>query len=418
MSKREVVIDQRVIRRFVVADRVVRGALRRKEAAKMLKVSVRQLQRIVKRYREQGAFGPASRRYGRTPGNKIPAQVRRDVMALVRKRCHDFLPGPAAEYLVEEHGCQASAETVRQWMIADGLWKPRPRRAKRKHLPRARRKFWGELIQIDGSLHDWFEGRAPICTLLVFVDDATSAGTALRFAPAETTRAYMETLAEHLEEHGRPVALYSDKHSVFRVNLPGREGEPAQFTRALKTLDIASIHANTPQAKGRVERIIQTLQNRLVKTMRLKGISSIEEANAWLPDYAAKYNKRCAKTPEVPGNAHRSVPYDPETPALILCPHHERALSRDLTFQLHHRQYQVQTPGKGYGLRGAKVAVFEGWDGNVTVMYRSKVRPVRLLAEGEPPIPLDDRKSLHLRVDQAKAEQAKRPRWKPAPDHP
>lgn len=142
-----------------------------------------------------------------------------------------------------------------------------------------RRPSYGELIQIDGSPHDWFENRGPRCTLIVFIDDATSALMALRFVPAETTRAYMETLRGYLNDHGVPLALYSDRHSIFRVNNPEREGELTQFTRAIKTLGIEPIHANSPQAKGRVERANQTLQDRLVKEMRLQNISDIETAN-------------------------------------------------------------------------------------------------------------------------------------------
>lgn len=143
------------------------------------------------------------------------------------------------------------------------------------------------MIQLDGSPHDWFEGRAPECTLIVFIDDATSQLMALRFASAETTQVYMETLQHYCQQHGRPVALYSDKHSIFRVNHPDKEGEITQFTRAIKE----PIHANTPQAKGRVERANQTLQDRLVKEMRLQGIDNIDDANTFLPRFIEDYNQ-------------------------------------------------------------------------------------------------------------------------------
>ena len=174
-------------------------------------------------------------------------------MELVRKRYADFPPTLAHEKLTERHGYRLSVETLRGWLIEAGLWKLRV------HPPRERRSCVGELVQIDGSRHDWFEGRAERCSLLAFVDDATSRLLALRFWEAETTQAYMQTLREYLQQHGRPVALYSDKHSIFRVNRPDQEGEWTQFTRALKTLNIEPIHAHTPQAKGRVERAFQTL---------------------------------------------------------------------------------------------------------------------------------------------------------------
>ncbi|EED5060701.1 ISNCY family transposase, partial [Salmonella enterica subsp. enterica serovar Enteritidis] len=157
-------------------------------------------------------------------------------------------------------------------------WREKRRKTARIHQRRQRRPCYGELIQIDGSPHHWFEDRGPRCTLIVFIDDATSALMGLRFAPAETTQAYMETLGKYVTQHGIPLALYSDKHSIFRVNNPDREGELTQFTRAIKTLGIEPIHANTPQAKGRVERANQTLQDRLVKELRLQNISDIASA--------------------------------------------------------------------------------------------------------------------------------------------
>ena len=162
-------------------------------------------------------------------------------------------------------------EALGKWMAEDGLWRPKRRREARVHQSRPRRARVGELVQVDGSPHDWFEGRGPRCSLIVFIDDATSRLLALRFFRSETTQACMETLRNHLAEHGRPVALYSDRHSVFRVNRKDGEDAPTQFTRALKTLDIEPVHASTPQAKGRN----LTLQDRLVKEMRLRGIDGI-----------------------------------------------------------------------------------------------------------------------------------------------
>jgi hypothetical protein len=254
--------------------------------------------------------------------------------------------------------------------------------------------------------------------LIVFIDDATSELMALRFVPAETTQAYMETLRAYLEQHGRPVAIYSDKHSIFRVNHPDREGELTQFTRALKTLDIKPIHANTPQAKGRVERANQTLQDRLVKELRLAGISDIEAANAFLPAFMQDYNRRFAKSPQNPADAHRPVLHSPEELDLILSLHATRKLSKNLTFQFKNREYQLTGQGKGYRLRGAQVTLCEAFDGTVTVLHKGRSLAYRVLSEGEPPIPLDDEKSLHQTVDNAKARQQAAPTRKPAPDHP
>ena len=168
----------------------------------------------------------------------------------MRERYADFGPTLAGEKLAELHDHHLCAETLRRWLIADGLWRPKRRRQARIHPRRPRRRGLGELVQIDGSPHDWFEGRAEPGTLIVFIDDATSRLLALRFVSAETPRAYMETLASYLTRHGRPVALYSDRHSIFRVNHPECDGALTQFSRALKTLDIAAIHANSPTGEG------------------------------------------------------------------------------------------------------------------------------------------------------------------------
>ena len=285
MTEETIAMTQKAIDRLSVIQQVVNRQLRQREAAVQLGLSIRQVKRLVARFRQEGPPGLVSRHLGRRPGNALSKAVRQEIMGLVHERYADFGPTLACEKLVEQHGYRLSVETLRQWMIAEGLWKPKKRKAARIHQRRPRRPCPGELVQIDGSPHDWFEGRGPCCTLIVFIDDATSKLMALHFVPAETTWAYLQTLRVYLAKYGRPVALYSDKHSIFRVNYPEREGELTQFTRALKTLDIEPIHANTPQAKGRVERANQTLQDRLVKELRLAGISDIEAANAFLPTF-------------------------------------------------------------------------------------------------------------------------------------
>ncbi|HHH39046.1 MAG TPA: ISNCY family transposase [Sedimenticola sp.] len=411
-------MTQKAVDRLEVIQRVVSRQLRQKEAARQLGLSVRQVKRLVARFKGEGAAGLVSRHLGRRPGNALSDAVRREVLGLVRTHYADFGPTLACEKLAACHGHKLSAETLRQWMIAEGLWKPKVRKSARIHQRRPRRPCRGELVQIDGSPHDWFEGRGPRCTLIVFIDDATSELMALHFAPAETTQAYMETLRGYLARHGRPVAFYSDKHSIFRVNNPDHEGELTQFTRALKTLDIEPIHANTPQAKGRVERANQTLQDRLVKELRLAGIFDIDSANAFLPGFLNDYNQRFAVPPQNPTDAHRPVLHDPQELDLIFSLHAHRKLSKNLTLQYKNREYQLTGQGKGYRLRGAQVTVCEAFDGSVTLLYKGHSLPYQILNEGEPPIPLDDEKSLHATVEQAKTVQCNRRTHKPAPDHP
>ena len=191
-----------------------------------------------------------------------------------------------------------------------------------------------------------------------------------------------------------------------------------QFSRALRTLDIAAIHAGSPQAKGRVERANQTLQDRLVKEMRLRGIGDMAAGNAYLAEFMADFNRRFAVAPRNPADAHRAVLHDAAELDLILCEHHARKLTKNLTVGFQSREYQVMGRGKGYRLRGAAVTVCKAFDGSVTVLRDGRELPVRLLAAGEEAAPVEDEKSVRPRVDRAKAEQQSRPTWKPAPDHP
>ena len=294
--------------RVAVIMAVVEKRLTQREAAARLGLSVRQVKRLAKRYRAQGAAGMASARRGAPSNRAFGEEVRLEALSLVRERYPDFGPKFAAEKLLERHGLALSRETLRKWMAEEGLWRPKGRRRMRVHQSRPRRARVGELVQVDGSPHDWFEGRGPRCTLIVFIDDATSRLLALRFVAAETTEAYMETLRGHLAEHGRPVALYSDRYSVFRVNRKDGGDAPTQFTRALLTLDIEPIHAGTPQAKGRVERANLTLQDRLVKELRLRGVDGMEAANAYLPEFVAEHNRRCGGAAGGGGRAPAGAP--------------------------------------------------------------------------------------------------------------
>lgn len=418
MTEGAITMSHREIDRVSIIQSLYARRLKQAEAAVQLGISIRQVKRLLRRYREQGAQGLVSRHRGRRANNALAEDVRAHALSLLREHYHDFGPTLAWEKLTETHGLHFSVETLRQWMVAEGLWAAKSRKTARIHPRRPRRPCRGELVQIDGSPHDWFEGRAPRCTLIVFIDDATSTLLALRLAPAETTQAYMETLRDYLDAHGRPVALYSDKHSIFRVNHKAHDGELTQFSRALKTLDIQPIHANSPQAKGRVERANQTLQDRLVKELRLNNISDMASANAFLPAFMADFNARFAVEAQSAQNAHRPLLHTQDELNLILCLHHTRTLSKNLAFQFRNQEYQVQRQGQGYRLRGAQVTVCEPFEGEPTVMHQGAIMPCRRLAEGEPPIPLDDEKSIHHTLEQAKRSQTARTNYKPAPDHP
>jgi transposase len=276
--------------RVEVMGRLQEKRMTQKEAAKILGVSERQVKRLWKRYREKGASGLVSRRRGRPSNNRMTAETEQAAVDWLHSRYADFGPTLACEKLVEKHGLKLSVGSVRKIMIEEGLWKPKKACKVVAHQMRERRACFGELVQVDGSPHDWFEGRAAECTLLVFIDDATGKLGQLLFVESESFFSYCRATEGYLTRHGKPGAFYSDKHGVFRVNQPsaGPSDALTQFGRAMQELDIQIICANTPQAKGRVERANQTLQDRLPKELRLRGISDWQAGNAFLPEYMDK----------------------------------------------------------------------------------------------------------------------------------
>jgi hypothetical protein len=306
------------------------------------------------------------------PSNRyIAVSVREHFMDIVQAHYCDFGPRLAHEYLRREHGFTYSIETLRGWMQAAGVWQAKQRRAKRVHSPRPRRARVGELVQIDGSHHDWFEGRAPKCCLIAFIDDASGQVLAARLSQQETTQDYLRLLREYVQAHGVPAALYSDRHGIFTKHDP-EDAAPTQFERALLQLDIEGICAHTPQAKGRVERLFQTLQDRMVKAMRLQGIGTIAQANAWLAGYLEEHNARFAVAPAHEHDAHRPWTDSAGQLARICALHHQRHLSNQLSCQFEGDILQIE-PGQPHAPRGkAIVDIAEYADGSLELLYRGR----------------------------------------------
>lgn len=417
MSKGDITMSQKESNRIAVIDKVSQKLITARQGGLQLKLSERQIKRLVKKYRTNGPKGLISEKRGKPSNNRLSISLKNNCLELVRKLYSDFGPTLATEKLEELHDLKVSRESLRQWMIAEDLWNPKRGKIK-VHQTRDRRACYGDLIQVDGSPHDWFEGRGPKCSLLVWIDDATSTLMGLRFEPSETTFGYLDMLRDYIDHHGIPVSIYSDKHSIFRQNHNDGEGEETQFTKALRQLEIEPIHANTPQAKGRVERVNQTLQDRLVKELRLKGISSIEAANAYLPEYVEKHNKRFAKPPKSPENAHRQTIHTARELDLMCAVASERVLSKNLTISFKNSEYQLQEKHHQRRLRGRKVKVIERSNGEITLLLDNAELCYQLQAKGVPPIPLDDEKTLEERVNTAKKLQAAQKKWKPAADHP
>jgi len=387
-------------RGFLVRQAVA-GHVSQREASERLGIGVRQFKRLVQAWRRDGDAGLVSRQRGRPSHRRLNEALRLRIGGLLTETYADFGPTLAAEKLEERDGIKVSAETVRRLQIELGLWRPKKRRVKRVFQLRERRARFGELIQIDGSPHDWFEGRGPRCTLIVFIDDATGRLTALRFAPVESCQAYLETLRDQILTHGRPLGFYADRHGIFRVNVKDAEGGDGktEFGRVVDRLEIGLINALTPQAKGRVERANQTLQDRLIKEMRLHDISSIAAAQAFLPSFVRVWNERFAVEPRDKTPAHRPWTKAADELDLILARREERTLSKALTFSYGGTKYCVKTTGPGTALRGAKVLVRHLTDGRLHVTYKDRVLTLTAYGTYPVPDPAADEKTLDARLE-------------------
>lgn len=406
-------MSSKEMNRLEVMQRLEEKRLSHKEAAEILSVSVRQVKRLLRRYRRAGASGLVSQRRGKPSNHQLSAQVKQSGLDLLKGKYRGFGPTLACEKLVEVEGLQISDESVRQLMLREGLWKARKAPTGRVHPLRERRASFGELVQIDGSPHAWFEDRGPSCTLLVAIDDATGRLVGLLFVERESFHAYARLVKEYVERCGKPLAFYSDQHGIFRVNQPSvGQGEAlTQFGRAMQELEIEILCAATPQAKGRVERANQTLQDRLVKELRLRGIASREAGNVYLLEFMADFNQRFGVAPRSQHDAHR--PLSPvENLATILTWQEPRSLSKNLTLQFKKVVYQIQTQRPGYALRNARVTVCEDAAGQVTILYKAHPLDFTLFHPQPHRAEIVDIKELDGVL------QRKTSAHKPAPDHP
>lgn len=342
----------------------------------LLGLSVRQVRRLVTAYREHGPPALVSRKRGQPSNRCYPPEFHDHVVGLIRSSYADFGPTLVSEKLGEYHEIFLSVATLRNWMIAAEIWVPRHQRERHIYQPRYRRECFGELIQIDGSDHYWFEDRGPKCTLLVYIDDATSRLLELRFVASESTFDYFISTQRYLRRYGKPVAFYSDKHSVFRVNRrDARTGSGmTQFGRALHELNIDIICANSSQAKGRVERVNRTLQDRLVKELRLEGIDDRSAGNAYLPTYIERFNNQFAKPPLKDKDLHRPLQAhdDLET---ILSWQEKRTVSNSLTVQYDKVIYLLEPDETSRKLRRKKVRVYDFPDGTIDIRYQGRPLP-------------------------------------------
>ncbi|NSY43009.1 ISNCY family transposase [Agrobacterium tumefaciens] len=379
-----IAMSERDLQRIEVLSKVVSGRMTTVSAAHVLDLSERQVRRLLDRIRSGGAASIRHKAIGRPSNNRISDGVRDYAVALVRERYADFGPTLATEKLAERDGLSVSRETVRNWMVDAGIWLSRKQR-RTFHRPRLRREAYGELVQIDGSKHRWFEDRGPPCSLLVFVDDATGKLMQLRFVRSESAFTYFEALELYLQCHGAPIAFYSDKHSVFRVAKKDARGGQGmtQFGRALCELNIEILCANSSQAKGRVERMNRTLQDRLVKELRLAGIDSMEAGNAFLPGFMEDYNARFAVCPARSEDLHRPMNLASDRLKEILCKREQRYVGSQLTFSYERQRIMLEESDVTRGLVGKYVETYAYADGRMDVRWKGHYLPYTVFAKDQ-----------------------------------
>jgi transposase len=354
--------------RKTIVEQVLDGRIRQKEAAERLKVSERHFRRILRNYRQEGDTGLVSRKRGRSSNRKTKKETLNKVIEFICDPLKKgFGPTFMAEKLEDMEGIKLSKETVRKEMIRCGIWKAKSKKKEKIHPVRPRRVCRGELVQIDGSEHAWLEERGPKATLLVFVDDATSEILAAEFAPEESFFSYGNLCKSYFRRWGLPVGFYSDRFSVFRSPRPKNTGEESvtQFQRALSVLDIEITYAYSPEAKGRVERCNGTLQDRLIKEMRLLGIDNYDAANAYLPEFIADYNRRFAVEPIESFDRHRPLD-ETEDLDFLFSVHDFRTISKTLQVHYDGKVYQIKSKRPVYIFQNKEVLITQDSDGEIT----------------------------------------------------
>lgn len=361
-----ILMSRKEMDRIQILKQLSNRQLSQRKAADLLRISTRQVRYLLRRYRSDGDKGVISQKRGRVSNRKISKEMKSSILALVREKYEDFGPTFAVEKLKEFDNKTISKETLRKWMIEAHLWIP-DRKKRREHALRKRRDCFGELCQSDGSSHHWFGEDFPKANATVIIDDATGIITSLHFSESETLDAYYKAMEQHFHKYGLPRAFYTDRYSVFQAS---NKVGLTNMQKSLKALDIQLILANSPQAKGRVERANRTLQDRLIKEFRLRGITNLEEANQYVPEFLERYNEKFSKKPMNAVNAHR--PLDGYDLDRLLCRFEIRTLLSGSVFQYKNMFYKVQAPESMKTMKGRKVEVREVGAGKIRAYIDDK----------------------------------------------
>jgi transposase len=356
-EKDMITMSRKEAKRLHIIHQILDKRVTQAEAASLVGVSDRQIRRLVRRIRHEGDEGICHRSRGKASNHRIAGKVKEKALRLFREKYRDFNITHAAEQLGEDERIPISRETLRLWLTAADI--PYKKRKVRKHRQwRERKAHLGELIQIDGSHHDWFEGRGPVCVFMGYIDDATGTVSG-RFYAYEGTIPAMDSMKRYIKRYGIPQSVYLDKHSTYKspaaptIEEQLNDQRPmSHFEKSLAELGIEVIHANSPQAKGRVERLFRTLQDRMVKEMRLQGVTSVEGANAFLKAFLPKHNRKFKKPAASKADLHRPALHSRELDR-ILCIREERTVRNDFTVVHNSKLYQLER------LTGAKKVVLE-----------------------------------------------------------
>lgn len=401
-----IMLSRRELKRVQIIQKVLDGELKQVEAGGILLISDRQIRRIIKRVRREGEGGVIHKSRGKPSGRQIPKKIKKKVIKLCRERYKGFGPTLATEKLIEIEGIKISKETLRKWLIEEGLWEIKRKRNAHRQW-RQRKECFGEMVQMDGSHHDWLEGRGPELVLMGYIDDATN-NVFGRFYEYEGTMPAMESFKLYSEKYGLPQSIYVDKHSTYKSSkkltveeeLKGMEESMSQFERALEELGVEVIHAHSPQAKGRVERLFGTLQDRLIKEMRLRGVNTKDDANKFLEGYLVEFNNRFRVCPANNTDVHVKVSEQCDIDK-YLCIKTERTVRNDNTITHNGRLYQIEANAKG-----KKVMVEERIDGSLYIMSNGLALRYREIFE------------IPKKVVEVKRVFKERKSYKPPKDHP
>jgi transposase InsO family protein len=421
MTEERIELSQRERDKLKILHELERHQIRQYEAAKRLGLSTRQIRRLQARLKNEGDRAVVHRLRGVPSNRKISPEKEREALELLKSRYADFGPTLASEHLGRE-GYKVSRETVRKWMVREALWKPKPLRVKAIHVWRERRSSFGELVMMDSSEYRWLENRGPELQLIAMIDDATSRIWG-RFTEHDTTEENMRTLEGWLRRHGRPLALYTDRGSVFHVNrkpnvseqLQGQQKPLTQFGRAMRELDIRFLAARSPQAKGRIERLFGTLQDRLVKEMRLQKIDTIEKANRFLENvFIPAWEKRFTVMARNPVDAHQPLGKEHRLESIFSI-RKPRDVSADYTVSWDGKKWAIARSDVTAGLRGARIEVELRLDGSLWGRYRNSFLALKQCAR---PTPVLVETSSGLRPSEVSTKIKPKKKCIPPPDHP